>query len=308
MDMSGSRVFQSSFGHLVSQKIMRTNAGFALNSGEMAGGDTSTLEPLPNEALTDVDGLGQGGLPTCLFDCSADRGYVHGAILAQLVDRCNIQASGTAHGGSTSVPSMSKKRPLTDFELAIAKRLKSAIASSANLTEERVGAELGISQGAVSHWTNGRLPVPAKRAQKLAHILGIDDPAEISIAYRDISRHGRDDHRSISKIRSGPASAVAMDPETLSETMTMLIERDHKADWVTFIREQPERFIEAYEVYAQARDSIRSAQDERRLGMLIADITPRNQNQDQLGDESGNKAQSATGAGPALGTSRKRKA
>lgn len=82
---------------------------------------------------------------------------------------------------------MTKKRPLNAEELAIAERLKSIIARNPDLTEEAVGAKLGVSQGQISHWTGGRLPVPAIRAAALAKELGIADPGEISIAWRKIN-------------------------------------------------------------------------------------------------------------------------
>ena len=86
-----------------------------------------------------------------------------------------------------SLPHMSK-RPLTPEEIEIAAELKARIAKTRGLTEEKVGAEVGVSQGQVSHWTNARLPVPIGRAAKLAAMLGFDDPGEISLAYRDAYR------------------------------------------------------------------------------------------------------------------------
>ena len=81
---------------------------------------------------------------------------------------------------------MSNKRPLTAEERRMAALMKSVIAKSQGaLTQESVGAAVGVTQGQVSHWTDGRLPVPAKRAPALAAALGIDDPARISVAYRD---------------------------------------------------------------------------------------------------------------------------
>jgi hypothetical protein len=82
---------------------------------------------------------------------------------------------------------MTTKRPLTAAERAIAKRLKSIIASNPDLTEEAVGVHVGVSQGMVSHWTGGRNPVPARRAAKLAEALGIEYPGEISLEYRQIN-------------------------------------------------------------------------------------------------------------------------
>lgn len=87
-------------------------------------------------------------------------------------------------GRINSLRAMSK-RPLSPEEIAIAAKLKARIREIPGMTEEKVGAEVGVSQGQVSHWTGGRLPVPAIRAAKLASVLGFDDPGDISIAYRD---------------------------------------------------------------------------------------------------------------------------
>lgn len=82
---------------------------------------------------------------------------------------------------------MTNKRALNAEEKAIAKRLKAIIAADPNLTEESVGVQVGVSQGQVSHWTGGRLPVPAARAAALAKAVGIENPGEISLAYRRIN-------------------------------------------------------------------------------------------------------------------------
>lgn len=79
-----------------------------------------------------------------------------------------------------------KKRPLTAEEKQMAAVMKAAIAANPDLTEESVGAQVGVSQGQISHWTGGRLPVPSGRAIKLASALGIDDPSSISVAYREL--------------------------------------------------------------------------------------------------------------------------
>lgn len=85
---------------------------------------------------------------------------------------------------------MSNKRPLTAEEKTMAARIKAAIVKDSYLTEEIVGAKLGVTQGQVSHWTGGRLPVPATRAAALAEILNIADPADISLKYRALVPKG----------------------------------------------------------------------------------------------------------------------
>lgn len=80
------------------------------------------------------------------------------------------------------------KRQLTREEIAIARRLKEIFRTSPDRTEEAAGAACGVSQSQVSHWTGEREPVPAKRAAAFASYMGIDDPGEISVAYRDLPR------------------------------------------------------------------------------------------------------------------------
>lgn len=80
------------------------------------------------------------------------------------------------------------KRLLTPEEKTIAKRLKAILKASPDRTEEAAGAACGVSQGQVSHWTAGREAIPAKRAAAFAAYMGIDDPGEISVAYRELPR------------------------------------------------------------------------------------------------------------------------
>lgn len=68
--------------------------------------------------------------------------------------------------------------------------MKAIIANDPALTEEIVGAHVGVTQGQISHWTGARLPVPAGRAAALAEALGIRDPAEISLQYRAVAPRG----------------------------------------------------------------------------------------------------------------------
>lgn len=111
---------------------------------------------------------------------------------------------------------MSNKRQLTQEEFAIAARLKAAIAAIPGMTEERLGAEIGVSQGAVSHWTGARLPVPAIRAPAVAAVLGIADPSEISVAYRGVVQFKVSEDAPTYKVRA------ALDPTKIAETVTAL--------------------------------------------------------------------------------------
>jgi len=111
---------------------------------------------------------------------------------------------------------MSKKRELTPEEIAIAARLKAAIASIPGMTEERLGVDVGVSQGAVSHWTGARLPVPAIRARAVADALGIADPAEISVAFREVTRS------KVAEEAPHYRTHPALDPSKIAETITAL--------------------------------------------------------------------------------------
>ena len=78
------------------------------------------------------------------------------------------------------------KTPLSAEEVKIAAMIKSTIASTPGLTEEIVGTAMGVTQGQISHWSGGRLRVPAERASALAKALNIDDPGKLSIAFRKL--------------------------------------------------------------------------------------------------------------------------
>lgn len=73
------------------------------------------------------------------------------------------------------------KRELTPAEKAAAERIAAAL-SSCGKSQEAIGAEVGVTQGQIWQWANGRLPVPAERARDLAAALNTR-PAEISPAY-----------------------------------------------------------------------------------------------------------------------------
>lgn len=77
------------------------------------------------------------------------------------------------------------KRQLTKAEHAASRRLSEAIKASP-LSQEDIGQELGVTQGLIWQWANGRLPVPARRARALAKALGCQ-PEEISAAWKNLA-------------------------------------------------------------------------------------------------------------------------
>lgn len=121
---------------------------------------------------------------------------------------------------ANSLASMSNKRPLTAEEKAMAARMKAIIASTRDMTEESVADAVGVTQGQISHWTGGRLPVPARRAPALASALGIADPGEISLAYRAIAKPvGHEgDWADIVGVRQAAALGDGAIPDEYAET------------------------------------------------------------------------------------------
>lgn len=70
-----------------------------------------------------------------------------------------------------------KRRPLTPEEQATAARVKAAFYAAQlvdpTLTQERIAAEWGVTQGAVSHYIQGRVPIPLDRLLDFALTLGV---------------------------------------------------------------------------------------------------------------------------------------
>lgn len=80
------------------------------------------------------------------------------------------------------------KTPLNSEEIAIAGALKRAFERrklEEGLTQEAFGQEVSASQALVWKWMNGRERVSLDKAAPVAHALGFDDPAQISLQYRE---------------------------------------------------------------------------------------------------------------------------
>lgn len=114
--------------------------------------------------------------------------------------------------------------------------MRSIIASTPDLTEEKVAIEVGVTQGQVSHWTGGRLPVPARRAAKLAQALGIHEPAQISIAYREIApRHSA--RPSAIKETASPVYGAVVDTTLLTRALEIAMTQFHAQGWMPATRQ-----------------------------------------------------------------------
>lgn len=181
---------------------------------------------------------------------------------------------------TNSLTSMSNKRPLTAEEKAIAARMRAIIASSKELTEESVAEIVGVSQGQISHWTGGRLPVPAKRAHDLAAALGITDPAEISIAFREIAPAQSSKSKSgatASQLAQGREPAhpqkktAAVDLELLTKALetAMTVFRDKR-----LVPTERDLAKLASLLYGYVQSSRRSKEVERIVAKFLKDAMP----------------------------------
>lgn len=143
---------------------------------------------------------------------------------------------------------MSNKRPLTAEEKAMADRMKAIFEANPNLTQEAVGAAVGVTQGTVWQWIRGEMPVSAKRAPALAEALGIEDPSEISVAYRDISG-APSTSTQVHVLKASHASRF--NPRILAATHKALRELYDEELHSSFnIEEEPEQFLLAYELHS----------------------------------------------------------
>jgi transcriptional regulator with XRE-family HTH domain len=175
---------------LVGEQFMGSYASHPLDRREMARMNASSaVEPLPNKALRDTTGLRQRGLASSDADSLLDCLSLHPAETSRASRSIQEPGSWRARGGINSVAPMSKKRPLTDEEERAAAVIKQAI-ESGNKTQDEIAAEVGVTQGMIWQWMNAKLPVPARRAQKLAAAIGLN-PVQVSVAWRNVVRDAK---------------------------------------------------------------------------------------------------------------------
>jgi transcriptional regulator with XRE-family HTH domain len=143
-----------------------------------------------------------------------------------------------------SLTSMSTKRPLTSEEKAMADRMKAIVESMPDLTQDSIGNAVGVSQGQVWQWLDGRLQVSAKRAPALAQALGIKDPSEISVAYREMVRP--------QPVENKASHSPRLDAKILAATHRALREiHAETSDLPYNLEDDPEHFLQAYELRAK---------------------------------------------------------
>lgn len=122
---------------------------------------------------------------------------------------------------------MSERRALTDEEqkaAAVFKRL--LLAACDTRTQEAIADEIGVTQGTIWQWAEGRIPVSAKRAQAAAKVVG-GDPSAISVAFRDLNLPSPKVERPATA-RTKSHSATP-DLDTLHEALTLLLHEEQQA-------------------------------------------------------------------------------
>jgi len=77
---------------------------------------------------------------------------------------------------------MGSRRELTPDERKAADRFRALLLAS-DKTQEQIASEIGVTQGAVWQWADGKVPISAKRAVAIAAAVGAH-PSEISVAWR----------------------------------------------------------------------------------------------------------------------------
>jgi DNA-binding transcriptional regulator YdaS (Cro superfamily) len=80
------------------------------------------------------------------------------------------------------------RRPLTPEEKEAAAAFRRHLEAS-DRPQDEIAQEIGVTQGAVWQWADGKIPISAKRAVAAAKAVGAD-PAEISVAWREARGSG----------------------------------------------------------------------------------------------------------------------
>lgn len=76
-------------------------------------------------------------------------------------------------------------RTLSPDDIKAAQAFAAALERSGK-THEEVAAEVGVTPGMIHQWAKPLRPISFRRAAALARAVGIADPAEISVGYRDL--------------------------------------------------------------------------------------------------------------------------
>ena len=119
-------------------------------------------------------------------------------------------------------------RPLTPQEVAASDHIKERLAAiRGSATQEKVAAEVGVSQGQIWQWANRRLPVRATRAVALAKALGTT-PAQVSAEYSSVMPDA---------VRELPAGYLPQQAGDLDQGQQAILEiysalsPEHQATW-----------------------------------------------------------------------------
>jgi hypothetical protein len=152
------------------------------------------------------------------------------------------------------------------------RRLYSAAAQVGDDAPAKVARTLNISPQTLNNWeARGISRVGSLTAQD---VYGCD-------AVWLTTGKGRVDSAAQSQSHS-----LQLDPDTLAETARTLRERfDDAAMVYDLIENQPQIFIEAYELYANRTTDERTPEIDRALAMKVADLTPQGAKKDERGTQ-----------------------
>ena len=103
-----------------------------------------------------------------------------------------------------------RDRTLTDpAELEAAAAFKAAFRRSER-TQEEIADQVGVTSGAVSHWVNARMAIPAIRAKRLGELVNAA-PDAISVEWRTLRRE------------MGVSQPARLDPQMMAESMVAML-------------------------------------------------------------------------------------
>ncbi len=58
-----------------------------------------------------------------------------------------------------------------------------ALREQAGMSQAQLADAIGVSQGKISTWESGLVPIPAKRERQIADLLGLADPRRLGTQY-----------------------------------------------------------------------------------------------------------------------------
>jgi transcriptional regulator with XRE-family HTH domain len=190
------------------------------------------------------------------------------AVHAPFIRGANLHVNSAAHGFrqavSISVPDMeSRKAKPTPADEAAAAKLRGAWATRGRKpSQSKMGEALGITQGAVSQYLNGKIPMNYYTLVGFCGLLDIADPKTIrdDLPEQAMLTRGIDlDQKTPDTKPQHASQAVELDPDMVAETHQALRLYYRRRGKEYDIERQPEEFIWAYGLRLDLGDEPSSA-------------------------------------------------